>query len=122
MFPVPLKFRKLIQPEARALENPSSSGIGTARAAAKVYGILANGGQTVEGQRLLSAEMVERIFTEARSPSADKVVGFKSTFSSGYFLSDFEVGRFFGSSATIAHCVFVFLKTCHLPVCVFVPV
>ncbi|XP_071805144.1 beta-lactamase domain-containing protein 2-like [Asterias amurensis] len=91
-----VKFRKLIQPEARALENPSASGIGTARAIAKVYGILANGGQTLQGQRLLSEGMVGRILSEARSPTKDKFFGMKSSFSLGFFLTVFEGNKQFG--------------------------
>ncbi|XP_022104225.1 beta-lactamase domain-containing protein 2-like [Acanthaster planci] len=91
-----IKFSKLIQPEARALENPSCSGIGTARAAAKVYGILANGGQTPDGQRLLSDELVEGILTKAGPPSVDKVVGVETNFSSGFLLLKCEGSQQFG--------------------------
>ncbi|XP_038047466.1 beta-lactamase domain-containing protein 2-like [Patiria miniata] len=89
-------IRKMIKPQARALENPSSSGIGTARAAAKVYGILANGGQPLQGQRLLSKKLVEDILAEAGPPSLDKVVAIETNFSNGYALFDCEGSRQFG--------------------------
>ncbi|XP_038078603.1 beta-lactamase domain-containing protein 2-like [Patiria miniata] len=62
----PVQFNELMVPEILALEQPSAWGVGTARALAKVYGILANGGATLKGQRLLSEAIIKKVMDEVK--------------------------------------------------------
>ncbi|XP_071805405.1 beta-lactamase domain-containing protein 2-like [Asterias amurensis] len=70
--------------EVLALEQPSATGVGTARAVAKLYGILANGGQTIEGQRLLSEDIMSKFIGESKAPSFDRSIGLETSFNLGY--------------------------------------
>ena len=82
-----------MRPEVLALEQPSGYGVGTARAIAKVYGILANGGQTSVGQRLLSGDVIKKVISEAKADgSLDRTIGFPTVFNLGYFIDEYEVG------------------------------
>ena len=53
-------------PEGRETPQPSGNGFGTARAVAKLYGILANGGSD-DGKVLLRKPALEKLFTPLRS-------------------------------------------------------
>jgi CubicO group peptidase (beta-lactamase class C family) len=68
----------------RAAEIPAAGGTGNARAVARVHSALANGG-TVDGVKLLSAEGVERIFTE-QCHQVDQVLGVKMRLGTGFGL------------------------------------
>eukprot|EP00057_Strongylocentrotus_purpuratus_P030273 XP_781179.1 PREDICTED: beta-lactamase domain-containing protein 2 [Strongylocentrotus purpuratus] len=66
----------LNNPYLRAVEVPSVNGIGTARAIAKVYGILAAGGVDPETKlKLLSKERIDA-FMNASTVTQDEVLGF----------------------------------------------
>ena len=81
------QFTVFNDPENRAIECGSASGIGTAESLAKVYGILAIGGKTLDGKQLLSAERIEQLQNEAAPMSVDVVLGLPSQFSHGFFKS-----------------------------------
>ncbi len=69
--------------ELRAIELPSSSGVGNARAVAKLYAHLLGDG--VDGRRLLAAETVARASTPlARGP--DAVIFIETAFGLGFML------------------------------------
>ncbi|XP_038078917.1 beta-lactamase domain-containing protein 2-like isoform X3 [Patiria miniata] len=86
-----------LRPETLALEQPSAFGVGTARAVAKVYGILANGGRTNQGQRLLSNDVIKKITSEAEADgSLDRTVGTETVLSLGYFVGEFQGSPQFG--------------------------
>jgi CubicO group peptidase (beta-lactamase class C family) len=70
--------------EWRAAEIPAAGGTGNARAVARVHAALANGG-TVDGVKLLSADGVERIFTEQHH-DVDQVLGMKMRLGTGFGL------------------------------------
>lgn len=82
-----IDFTVFNDPENRAIECGSASGIGTAESLAKVYGILAIGGKTLDGKQLLSAERIEQLQNEAAPMSVDVVLGLPSQFSHGFFKS-----------------------------------
>lgn len=59
-------------PELRKLEFPSGNGIGSARAIAKLYGILANGGK-LGNKTLLSPEFIDELAHDKRGQTGDFV-------------------------------------------------
>ncbi len=70
-------------PEYRAVEIPASNGIGTARAIARAYGVLATGG----AERGVTAATLEALTKPARTPRAgpfDEVLRLDSSFSLGF--------------------------------------
>ncbi|MEF9884452.1 serine hydrolase domain-containing protein [Streptomyces sp. P9-A4] len=69
-------------PEVQAAELPSSNGIGTARALARMYAALIG---EVDGVRLLAPETLASA-TEEQASGKDQVLVFPSRFSSGYML------------------------------------
>ncbi|XP_038078941.1 beta-lactamase domain-containing protein 2-like [Patiria miniata] len=87
----PIEFQEFMIPEKLALEQPSACGVGTARALAQVYGILANGGATLKGQKLLSEGILKKVMDEARTP--DGVAATGVTFNLG-FLVEMGAKRF----------------------------
>ncbi|XP_022096881.1 beta-lactamase domain-containing protein 2-like [Acanthaster planci] len=94
-----VEFSAYQRPETLALEQPSVFGVGTARAVAKVYGILANGGRTNDGHRLLSSDIIDRIISEANSDgSRDRTVGIVTVLNFGYFIGEFQGSPQFGHS------------------------
>ncbi|XP_006816555.1 beta-lactamase domain-containing protein 2-like [Saccoglossus kowalevskii] len=83
-----LNFPDLLAPDERqntyslqSLEIPSATGIGTARALAKLYAILNNGGEW-EGKRLLSSELIKK-FTECNEHRVDEVLLYKRVYCHG---------------------------------------
>ncbi len=78
-------------PYVRMVEVASGSGIGTAEALAKVYGIIANGGQTVDGTQLLSQELIKKIDKSGSPLIKDETIGIPTKFSSGFFRITYEV-------------------------------
>ncbi|XP_022096970.1 beta-lactamase domain-containing protein 2-like isoform X2 [Acanthaster planci] len=87
----PIQFEDYMSPERLILEQPSVSGVGTARAIAKVYGVLANGGTTTKGQRLLSNDVIKEIIAEKRTDkSFQKPTEFPITFSLGFVKSEYK--------------------------------
>ncbi|XP_022096972.1 beta-lactamase domain-containing protein 2-like [Acanthaster planci] len=92
-----LESEAFLRPETLALEQPSAYGVGTARAVAKVYGILANGGKTKEGKTLLSSKAIKKIISEAKDDgSLDKTVGFAAINNLGFVISEYEGSPQFG--------------------------
>ena len=82
-----------MRPEVLALEQPSAYGVGTARAIAKVFGILANGGKTTDGRKLLSSDIIKKITREAVPfESVDRTAGVKMAINLGFALNSVEVG------------------------------
>ncbi|MGS2589179.1 serine hydrolase [Streptomyces hebeiensis] len=69
-------------PEVQAAELPSSNGIGTARALARMYAALIG---EVDGVRLLTPESLSSA-TEEKASGKDKVMVIPSRFSTGYML------------------------------------
>ncbi len=72
-------------PEWRRAEIPAANGHGTARALARVYGALANGGE-VDGIGVLRPESIERCHTE-QSYGSDEVLQLSTRFGLGFMLS-----------------------------------
>ena len=77
--------------EVLALENPSAGGVGTARGIAKLFGILANGGQTIRDQRLLSEDVISKFIGESKAPSLDRTVGIQTAVNLGYTITKSDV-------------------------------
>ncbi len=77
--------------EVLALEQPSATGVGTARGVAKLYGILANGGQTFESQKLLSEDLIGKFIGESKAPSLDRTSGIKTAINLGYHITKTDV-------------------------------
>ncbi|XP_072027160.1 beta-lactamase domain-containing protein 2-like [Amphiura filiformis] len=71
-------------PRNREIECPSATGIGTAEALAKVYGIIANGGKTTDGKRLLSEKLIKMIQEDGTPRIKDEVLGLETKFSLGF--------------------------------------
>jgi len=69
----------------RGAEIPASNGHGTARALARAYGALGNGG-ALDGYRLLSPEGIERCGS-VQSDGPDLVLGVRTRFGLGFMLS-----------------------------------
>ncbi|XP_072027157.1 beta-lactamase domain-containing protein 2-like [Amphiura filiformis] len=71
-------------PQNREVECASATGIGTAEALAKVFGIIANGGKTTDGKQLLSEKLI-KIIEEGGTPLLkDEILGVPTRFSSGF--------------------------------------
>jgi CubicO group peptidase (beta-lactamase class C family) len=70
--------------EWRGAEIPAANGHGTARALARLYGALANGGE-VDGVHVLSAESIRRCHTE-QSRGQDAVLLRETRFAAGFML------------------------------------
>jgi CubicO group peptidase (beta-lactamase class C family) len=68
------------QPEMLAAEMPSSNGVGTARAIARMLAALIG---EVDGRRILAADTVERA-TEVRASGPDHVIGVPMSYGLGY--------------------------------------
>ena len=68
------------RPELLAAEMPSSNGIGTARAVARLYAALIG---EVDGRRLLAPATVERA-TDVQVTGPDRVIGMPMSFGLGY--------------------------------------
>jgi CubicO group peptidase (beta-lactamase class C family) len=84
-------------PENRAANIVSFSGIGSASALAKFYGMLANGG-VLEGQRYFSPETIALMSTTLAS-GIDRILQIPSAFSAGFMKDSPEVPqRIFGPS------------------------
>ncbi|PIK44600.1 putative beta-lactamase domain-containing protein 2 [Apostichopus japonicus] len=66
------KMHQQEDPELRKLEFPSGNGIGSARAIAKLYGILANGGK-LGNKTLLSPEFIDELAHDKRGQTGDFV-------------------------------------------------
>ncbi|MDB4994407.1 MAG: EstA family serine hydrolase, partial [Myxococcaceae bacterium] len=79
----------------RAAELPSVNGHATARSIARLYGVLACGGEQ-DGVRVLSGESIDRARTESSS-GLDAVLGVSTRFGLGFMLSQPEAS--FGPSA-----------------------
>ena len=78
-----------MNPEVLALEQPSASGIGTARAIAKVYGMMANGGTTRDGRKFLSDGLIKKFIGEAEKVATmDRTIGLKMLFNLGFMITD----------------------------------
>ena len=83
-----------MRPETLALEQPSAFGVGTARALAKVYGILADGGKTKEGKTLLSSKAIMKIISEGKDDGVeDRTVGVPILFNLGFTVFEYQVGH-----------------------------
>ncbi len=70
------------QPRTRRAEIPAGGGIGTARSLARMYGVLAGGGE-LDGRRLLRRETVD-LFAAERVRGTDAVLILESRFGLGY--------------------------------------
>jgi CubicO group peptidase (beta-lactamase class C family) len=70
----------------RRAEIPAAGGIGNARSVARIHSMLACGGE-VDGIRILSEEIVERILEE-QTAGTDKVLGVPLRFGMGFGLID----------------------------------
>jgi CubicO group peptidase (beta-lactamase class C family) len=68
------------RPEVLAAEMPSSNGVGTARAVARMYAALVG---EVDGRRLLQPEALERA-TRVQVSGPDRVIGLPMSFGLGY--------------------------------------
>ena len=71
-------------PHVRAVERPSSLGIGTARALAKVFNIVLNGTPGPDGKPLLSKKMIQSIYKPGGRPRKDMVMGYQTRFNLGF--------------------------------------
>jgi CubicO group peptidase (beta-lactamase class C family) len=71
--------------EWRAAEIPAANGHGTARALARLYGVLARGGE-LDGVRLMSKDEVAKCSIE-QSNGPDKVLTLNTRFSQGFMMS-----------------------------------
>jgi len=85
--------------EWRAAEIPAANGHGTARALARLYGVLATGG-TLDGAQVLKPETIE-MATQTQSQGEDAIVLFPMRFGLGFLLDipEFQIspnGTVFG--------------------------
>ncbi len=78
----------------RAAEIPAANGHGTARALARVYGVLASGGSR-DGVHLLSPDSIARCSVE-ESFGADAVLQIQTRIGLGFMLSQDRPGAAFG--------------------------
>ncbi len=85
-----IKFYRFNDPNIREIEYASASGIGTAEALAKVYGIIANGGKTIDGKRLLSEQVINMIQQDGTRVK-DEVFGVPTKFTLGFSCQMFQV-------------------------------
>ncbi len=85
----------------REAEIPAANGHGTARAIARVYAALANGGE-IDGVRLLRPEGVERCRTE-QSHGPDLVLQRSTRFGLGFMLPQDEDGARIGRPGAFGH-------------------
>jgi CubicO group peptidase (beta-lactamase class C family) len=86
-------------PENRALDIVSFSGIGSASALAKFYGMLANDG-ILEGRRYFSSETVA-LMTTTLTSGIDRILQIPTAFSAGFMKDSSESSpRIFGPSAS----------------------
>ncbi|XP_072025303.1 beta-lactamase domain-containing protein 2-like [Amphiura filiformis] len=77
-------FYKFNDPRNREFECPSVTGIGTAEALAKVYGIIANGGKTTDGKQFLSEKLIKMIEEGGTPLLEDYAIGIPSRYSYGF--------------------------------------
>ena len=84
---------KFIDPENRAVECPSASGIGTAEGLAKLNGIIANGGKVPGGKKLLSEKLIQTIAGDGTVASKDEVLGIPTRFSYGLMRQEYQVRK-----------------------------
>ncbi len=76
-------FRRLNEPRYKTLELPWMNGIFTARALARIYGALANGG-ALDGVRLLSPESIAPVMRRQSWSERDRVLQKPLGFSQGF--------------------------------------
>jgi CubicO group peptidase (beta-lactamase class C family) len=87
------------KPEMRALHNVSFSGIGSASALAKFYGMLANGGE-MGGRRFFDAKTIAQMSTPLAS-GIDRIFEIPTSFSAGFMKDPRDATqRIFGPSAS----------------------
>ena len=75
------------------IEIPSATGIGTAESLAKVYGIIANGGKTLDGKRLLSEKLIKMIEDAEYPDSPDQMLGMPLNKAYGFSHLPYQVFR-----------------------------
>ena len=85
----PIDLEQANTPEWRAAEIPAANGHGSARAVARVYGVLARGGE-LEDVRVLGASAIERAIVE-QSDGLDAVLLLPSRFGMGFMLTQPEL-------------------------------
>jgi len=85
----PIDLEQANTPEWRAAEIPAANGHGSARAVARVYGVLARGGE-LEGVRVLGASAIESAIVE-QSDGLDAVLLLPSRFGMGFMLTQPEL-------------------------------
>ena len=67
------------------------TGIGTAEALAKVYGMLANGGVAADGRNLISENLLQTLNDGMTPLLKDEVLGIQSRFSYGFSRLQYQV-------------------------------
>ncbi|XP_072027156.1 beta-lactamase domain-containing protein 2-like [Amphiura filiformis] len=77
-------------PRNREVECASATGIGTAEALAKVYGIIANGGKTTDGKLLLPEKLIKMIDEGGTPEVIDEIIGMPSRMSHGFFRLSYQ--------------------------------
>lgn len=97
---MPMRLRSLTNPRQRdaavdtrawrAAEIPAANGLSNARALARLYGVLARGGEG-DGVCLLRPEALERA-TRTQSEGRDLMFGFRSHFGLGFMLDSVHLG------------------------------
>src|SRR3990170_3740069 len=85
----PIDLEQANTPEWRAAEIPAANGHGSARAVARVYGVLARGGE-LEDVRVLGASAIESAIVE-QSDGPDAVLLLPSRFGMGFMLTQPEL-------------------------------
>ena len=85
----PIDLEQANTPEWRAAEIPAANGHGSARAVARVYGVLARGGE-LEDVRVLGASAIESAIVE-QSDGLDAVLLLPSRFGMGFMLTQPEL-------------------------------
>ncbi|XP_071948023.1 beta-lactamase domain-containing protein 2-like [Antedon mediterranea] len=86
----------LNDPENRIVEVPSAFGVATAEGLAKLYGILANGGE-LNGKRIMSEKSVKQLNTVV-TKGMDKVIMVDVEWGPGVAISKIPIGKAFGHS------------------------
>ncbi len=89
-------MHKFNDPVNREIECASASGIGSAEGLAKVYGIIANGGKTTDGKRLLSETLIKELNGGGSPWIIDEILGIPTKFSSGFFRMTYQNREVFG--------------------------
>ena len=84
---------KFNDPENRALEFASVSGIGTAQGLAKVYGMIANGGVASDGKKLLSEKLLRTINEGGTPLIREEVLGVPAKISYGFMRIPYQVSK-----------------------------